>query len=171
MPRTHRAFGLSITYPDNWQVTEEIETGEPDIDPNELDTDEDELGQEDNQRVVGYQVQSPNSAFVSVYPFDPSTSPKEAIAQAAEAIGSEYDNVEQDSFEPQLVYHPGTLSDPQGEELHFYYLDLLVYARLIAFRLPSQTILVHFQAEDGEFRGLEKVFEAMLLTLCQSIQK
>jgi hypothetical protein len=53
--------------------------------------------------------------------------------------------------------------------MYFYYLDLLVRAKLIAFRVPGQTILVHFQAEDSEFRGLEKVFDAMLLTLCQSI--
>ena len=63
------------------------------------------------------------------------------------------------------------MTEVQGRDLYFYYLDLLVRAKLIAFEIPDQTILVHFQAEDSEFRGLEKVFDAMLLTLCQSIDR
>lgn len=147
MPKTHRAFGLSITYPDNWQVTEET----------------------DEEQVVGYQVQSPASAFLSVYPSAWSTTPEAAVTQAVEAIGSEYDNVESAEFRPELLTSSGALDEVHGLEMYFYYLDLLVRAKLIAFRVPGQTILVHFQAEDSEFRGLEKVFDAMLLTLCQSI--
>lgn len=149
MPKTHRAFGLSITYPDNWQVTEET----------------------DDEEVVGYQLQSPASAFLSVYPFPWSTSPEGAVTQATEAIASEYDNVESEVFFPELSSSSGPLTEVQGRDLYFYYLDLLVRAKLIAFEIPDQTILVHFQAEDSEFRGLEKVFDAMLLTLCQSIDR
>lgn len=149
MPKTHRAFGLSITYPDNWQVTEEM--------------DEEEAG--------GYELQGPTGAFLSVYPCPGPISPKRAVVQATEAIASEYDNVESEVFSPNLSSSSGLLTDVHGRELYFYYLDLLVRAKLIAFEIPDQTILVHIQAEDSDFRGLEKVFDAMLLTLCQSIDR
>ena len=48
--------------------------------------------------------------------------------------------------------------------------DLLVRTKLVAFGIPHQTILVQFQAEDTEFQAMERVYEAMLLTLCQSIR-
>jgi hypothetical protein len=70
---------------------------------------------------------------------------------------------------PQSLSHPGPLADTRGLELYFYYLDLLVRAKLIAFGIPHQTILVQFQAEDSEFASMERVFDAMLLTLCQSM--
>ncbi len=149
MPKTHRALGLSITYPDNWQVTEETE----------------------NEEAGGYELQGPTGAFLSVYPCPQPTSPKRAIVQATEAIASDYDNVESEVFFPELSSSSGLLTDVHGRELYFYYLDLLVRAKLIAFEIPDQTILVHIQAEDSDFRSLEKVFDAMLLTLCQSIDR
>ncbi len=149
MPKTHRALGLSITYPDNWQVTE----------------------QTDNEEAGGYELQGPTGAFLSVYPCPWPTSPEGAVIQATEAIASDYDNVESEVFFPELTSSSGLLTGVQGRELYFYYLDLLVRAKLIAFEIPDQTILVHIQAEDSDFRSLEKVFDAMLLTLCQSIDR
>jgi hypothetical protein len=45
-----------------------------------------------------------------------------------------------------------------------------VRTKLVAFGIPHQTILVQCQAEDSEFESMQRVFDAMLLTLCQSIQ-
>ena len=109
------------------------------------------------------------TAYLSVLSFDWSTTPDEAIDQASSIIQAEYDNVEKESFSPELISHPGPLADTRGLELYFYYLDLLVRAKLIAFGIPHQTILVQFQAEDSEFASMERVFDAMLLTLCQSM--
>lgn len=149
MPKTHQSQGLSITYPDNWNLTEDYQ----------------------DDQVVGFQIQSPGSAFLALLMFDWTTTPEQAIEQAASVIQSEYENVESESFKPQLISHPGPLADTSGRELYFYYLDLLVHAKFIAFGIPHHTVLIQFQAEDAEFQSLEKVFEAMLLTLCQSIQK
>lgn len=147
MPKTHQSLGLSISYPDNWTLTEDMQ----------------------DEQVVGFQIQSPGTAYLSVLSFDWSTTPDEAIKQASSIIESEYDNVEKESFAPELISHPGPLADTKGLDLYFYYLDLLVRAKLIAFGIPRQTILVQFQAEDSEFASIERVFDAMLLTLCQSI--
>ena len=148
MPKTHKSQGLSITYPDNWNLTEDYQ----------------------DDQVVGFQIQSPGSAFLAILMFDWTTTPEQAIEQAASVIQSEYDNVESETFKPQLISHPGPLADTSGRELYFYYLDLLVRTKFIALGIPNHTVLVQFQAEDAEFQSLEKVFEAMLLTLCQSIQ-
>ncbi|MFM2011512.1 MAG: hypothetical protein RLZZ396_296 [Planctomycetota bacterium] len=147
MPKIHRSLGLSINYPDNWTLSEDMQ----------------------DQQIVGFQIQSPGSAYMSVLSFDWSTTPDQAIEQASSVIKAEYDNVEQESFAPELISHPGPLADAKGSELYFYYLDLLVRAKLIAFGIPHQTILIQFQAEDSEFASMERVFDAMLLTLCQSI--
>jgi hypothetical protein len=144
MPKIHRALGLSITYPDNWTVSEDLH----------------------DEQVVGFQIQSPASAFLSLLSFDWSTTPD----QATQVIQSEYDNIESESFSPELISHPGPLSDCRGRELYFYYLDLLIRAKLIAFGIPHHTILVQCQAEDCEFESIQRVFDAMILTLCQSIQ-
>ena len=148
MPKIRRALGLSITYPNNWTVSEDLH----------------------EEQVVGFQIQSPASAFLSLLSFDWSTTPDQAIEQATQAIQSEYDNVESENFDPELVSHPGPLSDRRGRELYFYYLDLLIRTKLIAFGVPHHTFLVQFQAEDSEFESMERVFDAMLLTLCQSIK-
>ena len=147
MPKTHQTLGLAISYPDNWTLTEDLQ----------------------DEQVVGFQIQSPGTAYLSVLSFDWSTTPDEAIDQASSIIQAEYDNVEKESFSPELISHPGPLADTRGLELYFYYLDLLVHAKLIAFGIPHQTILVQFQAEDSEFASMERVFDAMLLTLCQSM--
>ncbi|MFZ4082179.1 MAG: hypothetical protein ACOYKN_13185 [Pirellula sp.] len=148
MPKIHRCLGLSITYPDNWTLSEDLQ----------------------DDQVVGFQIQSPSTAFLSVLSFDWSTTPDQAIEQAVKIIQSEYDNIESENFAPDLISHPGPLADARGRDLYFYYLDLLVRAKLIAFGITHQTILVQFQAEDSDFQSLERVFDAMLLTLCRSIQ-
>ena len=53
----------------------------------------------------------------------------------------------------------------------FDYLDMLVHTELIAMGLPNQTVLGQFQAEDSEYRSLERVYAAMLMTLCESIER
>lgn len=148
MPKIHRALGLAITYPDNWILSEDLH----------------------EEQVVGFQIQSPGSAFLSLLSFDWSTTPEQAIEQAYKVIEAEYDNVEMENFKPELVSHPGPLADTRGRDIYFYCLDLLVRSKLIAFGIPHQTILVQFQAEDSEFQAMERVYDAMLLTLCQSLR-
>lgn len=148
MPKIHRALGLCVTYPDNWTLSEDVQ----------------------DDQVVGFQIQSPATAFLSVIGFDSSSTPEQAIEQVTKLIAADYDNVESENFSPELISHPGPLVETRGREMYFYYLDMLVHAELIAMGIPNQTILVQFQAEDSEYRSLERVYAAMLMTICQSLQ-
>jgi hypothetical protein len=133
-------------YPENWQLTEDRE----------------------EQQVVGFTLQSPNTAFLVVIAYPWTMPPKDALEQARMAIESEYDEVEFEPTEPSLDLMVGPLMDWRSGEMRFYYLDLLVVCRLVAFSASNQTYLVQCQAEDREFESLEMVFEAMLASMIRS---
>jgi hypothetical protein len=145
--KIYQGLGLSITYPENWQVTEDF----------------------DGSELLGFQLQSPTSAFFAVYMYPLSTTSTEAINEAHRAIAAEYDEVEYDLIAtPEWMSSALQLSESQAAELHFYYLDLLVQVRLFAFHVHHHTYLIHIQAEDRDFNKLERVFDALLVTLVQS---
>ena len=145
--KIYQGLGLSITYPENWQVTEDF----------------------DGSELLSFQLQSPTSAFFAVYMYPLSTACTEAINEAHRAIAAEYDEVEYDLIAtPEWMASAHQLAECVAAELHFYYLDLLVQVRLFAFRAHHHTYLIHIQAEDRDFNKLERVFDALLITLVQS---
>ncbi|MBM3965562.1 MAG: hypothetical protein FJ308_10945 [Planctomycetes bacterium] len=163
MTKVYRGLGLACTYPENWQLSEETAAGHA-----------------DQPTVVGFNLQSPTSAFMSVYRYPRNVSPDEAIEEATKAIAADYDGIELASFEPQreLIHAGLDQSQPissvsntsRGTDLNFYYLDLLITVRLISFQFAQHTFLVQFQAEDRDFTAMERVFQAMLITMIQSLQ-
>lgn len=163
MTKVYRGLGLSCTYPENWQLSEETVAEHA-----------------DQPTVVGFNLQSPTSAFMSVYRYPKSVSPDEAIEEATKAIAADYEGIELTSFEPQRELLNVELAKPQpksnvantsrGTDLNFYYLDLLITVRLISFQFAQHTFLVQFQAEDRDFTSMERVFQAMLITVIQSLQ-
>jgi hypothetical protein len=121
--------------------------------------------------VIGFQLQSPTSAFMAVFRYPWTTPPSDAIAEVHLAIAAEYDEVESIvSAPPDVLDALDALMDCQARELNFYYLDLLVNIRLVAFSTPQWTYLIQFQAEDRDFNQLDRVFDALLFSLAQSIQ-
>jgi hypothetical protein len=145
--KTYQGLGLSLSYPENWQLTEDFEDG----------------------TLVGFQLQSPNTAFLSVIDFPWSKTPEAALDEVRTAIEAEYEEVEVEPIDPPAILTPSdALTDSRAVDLEFYYLDLLVHIRLIAFSQPHHTYLVQMQAEDRDFTACERVFEAMLYTLIQS---
>lgn len=163
MTKVYRGLGLACTYPENWQLSEETVAEHA-----------------DQPVVVGFNLQSPTSAFMSVYRYPRSVSPDEAIEEATKAIAADYEGIELSSFEPQreLLNVELAKSQPKsnvsntsrGTDLNFYYLDLLITVRLISFQFAKYTFLVQFQAEDRDFTSMERVFQAMLITMIQSLQ-
>lgn len=163
MTKVYRGLGLACTYPENWQLSEETAAGNA-----------------DQPTVVGFNLQSPTSAFMSVYRYPRNVSPDEAIEEATKAIAADYDGIELSTFEPQreLIHAELDPSQPssnvsntsRGTDLNFYYLDLLITVRLISFQFAQHTFLVQFQAEDRDFTSMERVFQAMLITMIQSLQ-
>ncbi len=170
MTKVYRGLGLACTYPENWQLSEETVAEHA-----------------DQSTVVGFNLQSPTSAFMSVYRYPQSVSPDEAIEEATKAIAADYEGIELASFAPEreLLHDELAPSQPKsapsqpksnvpnasrGTDLNFYYLDLLITVRLISFQFSHYTFLVQFQAEDRDFTSMERVFQAMLITMIQSLQ-
>lgn len=163
MTKVYRGLGLACTYPENWQLSEETVAEHA-----------------DQSTVVGFNLQSPTSAFMSVYRYPRSVSPDEAIEEATKAIAADYEGIELSSFAPEreLLHVDLAPSQPKnnvpnasrGTDLNFYYLDLLITVRLISFQFAQHTFLVQFQAEDRDFTSMERVFQAMLITMIQSLQ-
>jgi len=148
--RVHQIRGIECTYPENWQLSEDRE----------------------NDRLVSFTLQSPNTAFMSVYVSRDQGRASELIEEMTEMLSAEYEEVEASSIDPESL-NMGTLNlgkladDLNVVDLNFYYLDLLVTTRLIAFSHSDRTVLVQCQAEDREFETLEMVFKAMLISMLQ----
>lgn len=149
MTNRYQGLGVVLAYPENWQLTEDFE----------------------GNSVIGFQLQSPTSAFMAVFRYPWTTPPTEALAEVQLAIAAEYDDVESLPIAPPAVLDAlDALMDCRALELNFYYLDLLVHIRLVAFCTPQWTYLIQFQAEDRDFNQLDRVFDALLFSLAQSIQ-
>jgi hypothetical protein len=135
-------------YPENWNLIEDTEDGQ----------------------TTGFTLESPTSAFMTVSEYPWNVSPRSAVESSAAAMTAEYEEVEQLEFEPQLSYRGQVLQDCRGIDLQFYYLDLLVTSRVIAFTVERKTYLIQIQAEDRDFTTLEQVFQAMIISMLQSLE-
>jgi hypothetical protein len=144
MPGTFNGFGVQFLYPDNWKVNESIEP-EPGEAP-------------------GVMLETPEGAFFAVnrYPNVNDTGP--VVDQAIEAMRAEYQELELREYDDSN----GVPSD-SAAELNFYYLDLLITARLIAIRDREDVLLVQIQGESRDFDKLEPVFGAMMKSLRDSL--
>jgi hypothetical protein len=148
MTKTYRGLGFSCMYPENWTVTE--------------DTDAD--------RLLAFTLESPSCAFMTVTEYPWTVTPADAIDQAYEVLRAEYDEVEFETRNPNLVMGGQSLPECVSGDCRFYYLDLMVISRLIAFVLDHRTVMIQIQAEDRDFDSLEMVFQAILVSMLQSVQ-
>jgi hypothetical protein len=146
MTKSYQGLGLSCLYPENWTLTE--------------DTQDD--------RVVGFTLESPSSAFMTVTQYPWTVTPEDAIDEACEAMSAEYDDVEFEATQADIDWLEHPLESFQSGDVRFYYLDLMVISRLMAFVLDQRTFLVQVQAEDRDFESLQMVFKAILISLLKS---
>ncbi len=145
MTRVHQIRGIECTYPENWQLSEDRE----------------------DDRLVSFTLQSPNTAFMSVYISRDPGRASELIEEMTEMLRAEYEEVEIASIDAESLILGKFETDMSIVDLNFYYLDLLVTTRLIGFSSSDRTVLVQCQAEDREFASLEMVFKAMLVSMLQ----
>ena len=148
MTKIYQGLGLSCMYPENWNITEDTDDG----------------------KLLGFTLESPTSAFMTVTEYPWTVPPAEALEQACEVMKSEYDEVEFDEVESDLTWNGKPLPYCKAADAQFYYLDLMVISRLVAFALDHRTFLVQIQAEDRDFDKLEMVFKAILVSLLQSVK-
>jgi len=141
--RFHRIQDIQCTYPENWQLSED----------------------QDQERLASFTLQSPNTAFMSVYICRQGGQTEQLIEEMTALLVAEYDEVESHAIDAKTLGLGKVGEDLQAVDLNFYYFDLLVTARLIAFSDPTKTVLVQCQAEDREFDALEMVYRAMLVSM------
>jgi hypothetical protein len=135
-------------YPENWNITEDTDEG----------------------RVVSFTLESPSAAFMTVTAYPWTVTPQEAFDEGCEVMQAEYEEVEFDAIDSDLKIDGQPLDGCLSAEARFYYLDLMVVSRLIAFVLDQRTIMIQIQAEDRDFEKLEMVFKAILVSMLRSVQ-
>jgi hypothetical protein len=131
-------FGISFQYPDNWTLeADSVLVGEPSV-----------------------SVYSPGGAFWSVTVHEAHRDPNELVAAVLEAVRGMYEDVDVEHTRETVEGH-----NIIGCEINFYYLDMTNTARVGVIPSPHATYLVMYQAEDREYREVERVFQAMTTSL------
>ncbi len=143
MPAVFQHQGIRFLYPENWSLTDEDFDGWP-------------------QSVT---VQSPQTSFWSLHVYPPNQDLKPLVRQVVESIQASFPDQE-------LEVLPATeeIGDTttKGVDICFFYLDLLVEARIRTLKTPSATLIWHYQAESRELEEMEQVFLAIATSLLQN---
>ena len=141
MPAVYQQFDVRFLYPENWSV---------------MDEEADEW-----PRTVT--LQSPNTGFWTLQVFPPHQNARQAVLAVVQSIREVY---------PDLEVLPATESigdvQTKGVDIAFFYLDLLVEARIRCMQTPAALFLWHCQAESREFETIEPVFRAIATSLLQA---
>jgi hypothetical protein len=138
MPARYAKLGIQFQYPENWTL------------------DESDAIQGD----YSVSVFSPGGAFWSIIKHPRSTSPRQLVEAALQAMRQEYDELDADPVDETC----GTQT-LVGCDINFYCLDLTNTAMLRAFRTTQASYLILCQADDCEFQEVEAVFRAITRSL------
>lgn len=144
MPGSFDDFGVRFLYPENWKIVDQTEPAE--------------------DAAAGVTLETPEGAFFSLNRYPGGIGPETVIEEAIVAMRAEYDEIEVGPYED-----PSGDAGESGAELHFYYLDLMIAARLLAIPEGNDVLLIQMQGESRDFDRLEPVFGAMLKSLRDSI--
>jgi hypothetical protein len=138
MPAVYQKLGVRLLYPENWSVTEEETYEWP--------------------RTVTFQ--SPETSFWTLHVFPPEHSSQAGIDEVVKAIREVYEDLEVLPAEESY----GAI-DTIGVDIAFFYLDLLVEAKIRTVRTSSAMLIWHYQAESREFDNMEPVFQAIATSM------
>src|SRR5262245_14014238 len=141
MPAVYENFGVRFLYPENWSITDVEDEGWP--------------------RSVT--VQSPDTGFWSLHVYPPEHELKPIVKELIAAIRGGIDDIEVRQASEKFAAPPTT-----GVDLAFFYLDLLVEAKIRCLRTPSATLVWLYQAESREFETIEAVFQAIAVSMLQT---
>ncbi|HEX5105995.1 MAG TPA: hypothetical protein VFV87_19385 [Pirellulaceae bacterium] len=141
MPALFERFGVKILYPENWSLMD--------------------LEVEDWPRSVT--IQSQDTGFWSLHVYPPQQEAEPILEELVSAIGEGFSDVEVLPATEQF----GETSTA-GVDLAFFYLDLLVEAKIRYVHTPSAMLVWHYQAESREFERIEPVFQAIATSLLRT---
>jgi hypothetical protein len=141
MPAIYEKLGVRFLYPENWSITDEDEEGWP--------------------RSVTVQSRDTGFWTLHVYPAE----------QEVKAIEKELVAVIKDEFgEVEVLPADETFGETEttGVDLAFFYLDLLVEAKIRSLKTPDSTLIWLYQAESREFEKMEPVFQAIAVSMLRA---
>ena len=141
MPAVFEKFGVRFLYPENWSIT--------DID--------------DDSWPRSVTLQSNDTGFWSLHVYPPLDQAKPVVDELVSAIRDEFSDLEVLPAEETLDDTPAA-----GVDIAFFYLDLLVEAKIRYVQTPSNTLVWHYQAESREFEQVEPVFQAIAVSLLRT---
>lgn len=143
MPAQFNSLGISFQYPENWTL-------------------------DDSDAVLGRKsvtVFSPGGAFWSVAIEPGEADPMKLAEAVVDALRPEYDSLEAEEVNETVADH-----ELVGYDLAFYCLDLTNTAHVRSLHVAHSTYTIYCQAEDREYEQLKMVFQAMTITLLNSLK-
>ena len=138
MPAIYEKLGVRFLYPENWAITDEDDEGWP--------------------RSVT--VQSRETAFWTLHVYPAGHEVKAVEKELVAAIQAEFGEAEVLPAEEDLEE-----AATSGVDLAFFYLDLLVEAKIRSVQTPDSTLVWLYQAESREFEKTEPVFQAIAVSM------
>ena len=141
MPAVFENFGVHFLYPENWSITDEEDDGWP----------------------CTVTVQSAETGFWSLHVYPPQHDVQEVVQELIAVIQGEFGEVE-------VLPATETFGETEtaGVDLAFFYLDLLVEAKIRYVHTPSGTLVWLYQAESREFEKIEPVFQAIAVSMLRT---
>jgi len=141
MPAVFEHFGVRVLYPENWSL---------------LDVEV-----EDWPRTVT--LQSAETGFWTLHVYPPGQETQPLVEELTQAISQEFGELE-------VLPAKEVLGDTSttGVDIAFFWLDLLVEAKIRYVHTPSATLLWHYQAENREFERIEPVFQAIAVSMLRT---
>lgn len=134
MPAVYQDIGLKFLYPENWSIIDE----------------------ETYEWPRSVTIQAPGGAFWAVHVYPPLSDEEALMQEVITSLRAEFHELE-------VLDAEETISDcpTHGYDITFFYLDLLVEARVRSLQTPSATLIWLTQAEIKDFEENETVFAAM----------
>jgi hypothetical protein len=142
MPAQFQRPNLCFLYPDNWTLDEDEVSGD--------------------QSVTVY---SPGGGFWSVAVHHGSAEPLNLANAALEAMKNEYQNLEVQQINETLAGRKMT-----GYDLNFFLFDFTNTAQIRSLKCNQATYTIFCQAEDREFEQIQRVFQAMTISLLNGLK-
>ena len=141
MPALYEHQGIRFYYPENWAIVDvELEAWPRSV-----------------------TVQSEETSFFSLHIYPAKQETGAIIDTVIDTIREEYSDLEILEAKEKV----GGVST-QGVDICFFFLDLLVEAKIRAVQTPTFTLVWHYQAESREFEKMEPVFQAIATSLMQT---
>ncbi|MFN9375203.1 MAG: hypothetical protein ACK6D3_25295 [Planctomycetaceae bacterium] len=130
MASQYKKHGISLAYPERWELAEHLEPGQ-----------------------VTISLTSPGTSFLTICLFQDRPDPEEVAEAALQAFRDEYTELDIYPTKAKVGRRPAISWD-----LEFFCLELTNSARIRAFLAPRFTCLLLFQGTDQEFERTEETF-------------